>query len=90
LIFIIGTSLQVRPFSYLIKLFKEDSTIIIINKENLLENENFINEIKKIYLKEYSKEDITKQNDINNRINLLSLVGDSDLIVDYIEEKIKI
>lgn len=74
----------------MIKLVKDDTMIVVINNENLLENENFVGEIKKIYLKENSSKFILNENYIQKKIKFLSLVGDSDLIVDYLKMKVNV
>lgn len=88
LIFIMGTSLTVRPFSYLMNAVKKNTKIVIINRENLLDNANILNNIRKIYLGETFDYHNYSDHFIYDNIRLLNLVGDSDTIVDYILNKI--
>jgi hypothetical protein len=79
-----GTSLTVRPFSYLMNAVSKNTKIVLINRENLLENDNMMNNIKKIYLGETFDYHNSSDQIIYDNFRFLNLVGDSDIIVDYL------
>ncbi len=82
-----GTSLTVRPFSHLMNAIHKNTTLIIINNENLLNNQNILKNIKKIYLGENFDDENCFDQKIYENINFINLVGDSDDIVNYILNK---
>jgi len=83
-----GTSLTVRPFSYLMNDVKKNTQIVMINRENLLDNANLLNNLKKIYLGETFDYHNYSDHIIYDNIRVLNLVGDSDKVVDYILNKL--
>jgi len=83
-----GTSLTVRPFSYLMNSVSKNTTIVMINKENLLDNVNILNNVKKIYLGEtFDYHNNYSEQVVYDNLKFINLVGESDTIVDYILDK---